>query len=134
MKKLSSEIPATSTASAAPSMLSRRAALTGAAAVTLATVGGTALASAASAAPQVTGGANPPLDVSHATREVTELIVKMFQAKTAADLDGFMSFFSKSETTYTDPIWGGQWAGWDVLYAQMASIMPQWAPTVQAYP
>ncbi|WP_051845364.1 hypothetical protein [Streptomyces sp. NRRL S-813] len=133
MKKLSNEIPATSTASAAPSMLSRRAALTGAAAVTLAAVGGSAVAAAADA-PRPTGGANPPLDASHATREVTDLVVKMFQAKAAGDVDGFMSYFSKPRMTYTDAIIGGQWRNWDELYAVLAPMMPEWGPTARAYP
>ncbi|MFB4301845.1 hypothetical protein [Actinomadura sp. NTSP31] len=125
--------PSASSASSAPSLLTRRAALAGAGAVTLAAVGGSAVAAAADASGPV-GGADPALDASHATRKVADLVVKMFQAKAARDLDGFLSYFSKRRLTYVDPIWGGQWRTWDELYAAIGAIMPGWGPNADAYP
>lgn len=134
-KKLSENTTATTrrTRSTAPALLTRRVALAGTGAVALAAIGSKA-AAATGRAGKSGAIAAPPLDTSHATRELADLVENMFRQKQARSLEGFMSYFSRRQLTYVDAIWGGDFRGWSTLNAQMADVMLNWPSTVRAYP
>jgi hypothetical protein len=113
------------------SPLTRRAALTGAGAVSLAALGATVTSTAtATAAP----APDAVLDTSHATAEAVELVVSTFRDKTARDVDRFMAHFSQRLLTYTDATLGAQYTTWPALKALFAQFMPAWPPTIRSYP
>jgi hypothetical protein len=114
--------------------LTRRGALAAGAAAGAATVALTALGGAAAAAAAPVPFPDLPLDATHATPELARLAVASFQQKAARSVDGFMSFYSQRQMTYTDAIFGGQWRSWPAFRAFIADSMARWPPTIQTYP
>ncbi|MGW4793010.1 hypothetical protein ACWEPC_11430 [Nonomuraea sp. NPDC004297] len=43
-----------------------------------------------------------PIGTGHATPEVAELVLSLFEQKSAASAAGFMSHFARDRLTYTD--------------------------------
>jgi hypothetical protein len=114
----------------------RRAVLGRAGAVAAATVlAGTAspaLASAPSTRP-VVPLPDPPQDVGHATPLLVQRVNNLFRDKTARDVDGFMSHFSRNSLYYTDATLGWYVPGWSALQAVFAQYMPTWPDTARSY-
>lgn len=114
----------------------RRAVLRGAGAITAATVlsgaASPALASVRSTPPAVPLP-DPPQDVTHATPLLVQRVNELFRDKTARDVDGFMSHFSRNPLYYTDATLGWYVPGWAALRAVFAQYMPTWPDTARSY-
>ena len=122
-----------------PNQMARRALLRGA------VLGGTGIAAAsllapesASAADAGTGLVFPGVDVvidsSHATTEVAALVRRYLTSKSAQDLDGWMSFFSRDLITYIDAVVGAGFYNWDSLRDSLAQFMANWPSDGKSYP
>ena len=108
--------------------------LGGAGAIAAATVlaGATpALASTPSAPPARLP--DPPQDVTHATPLLVQRVNSLFRDKTARDVDGFMSHFSRNPLYYTDATLGWYIPTWTALQAIFAQYMPTWPDTARSY-
>jgi len=115
--------------------LSRRATLTGGAAVALTALGAAATTGTAAASPAGSASpADPVLDISHATPEAVQLVTSTFQDKTARDVDRFMAHFSQRQLTYTDGTLGARYGTWSELKAVFDQFMPAWPDTIRSYP
>ena len=110
-----------------------------------AVLGGTGIAAAsllapgsASAADAGSGLVFPGVDVvidsSHATTEVAMLVRRYLAAKSAHDLDGMMSFFSRDLITYIDAVVGFGFYNWDSLRAVLSNFMANWPSGAKSYP
>ncbi|WP_067141515.1 nuclear transport factor 2 family protein [Microtetraspora malaysiensis] len=75
-----------------------------------------------------------PVDAGHATPELTELVLSLFEQKAAASAAGFMSHFARDRLTYTDATFGGQWTSHQALAAALGGLMATWRPPVATYP
>ncbi|MFI9560263.1 hypothetical protein [Nonomuraea endophytica] len=75
-----------------------------------------------------------PIDAGHATPEVTELVLSLFEQKAAASAAGFMSHFARDSLTYTDATFGRQWTSHPALEAALGGLMATWQPPVVTYP
>ena len=108
--------------------------LGGAGAIAAATVlAGTtpALASVPSAPPARLP--DPPQDVTHATPLLVQRVNSLFRDKSARDVDGFMSHFSRNPLYYTDATLGWYIPSWAALQAIFARYMPTWPHTARSY-
>lgn len=79
-------------------------------------------------------GVDVVIDDSHATTDVTVLVRDYLAHKSEKDLDGTMSFFSRSPVTYIDGILGWSFSDWDSLRAQLGQFMPSWPKDGKSYP
>jgi hypothetical protein len=108
--------------------------LGGAGAIAAATVlAGTtpALASTPSAPPRRLP--DPPQDTLHATPLLVQRVNALFRDKTARDVDGLMSHFSRNQLYYTDATLGWYIPSWAALRAVFAQYMPTWPDTARSY-
>jgi len=119
--------------------MSRRSLLRGA------VLGGTGLAAASLLTPEsasATGiggglvfpGVDVVIDSSHATLEVATLVRRYLATKSAHDLDGWMSYFSRDLITYIDAVVGAGYFSWDELRAGLAQFVPTWPADGKSYP
>ena len=91
---------------------------TGAAAGTAAALGAGGLFTAATASAAGTRRLPYPLDVtdiSHCTAEAAEIFRGVFTAKSEHDAAGFMSYFSRANTTYMDASLGIGFPNWQTM-------------------
>ncbi|WP_019073898.1 hypothetical protein [Streptomyces hokutonensis] len=104
--------------------ISRRSALAGA------VVGGAALAGTWA----FPGFAEASSDVSAtAPARIQRLFASFLTAKSAADVDRTMAFFSRSDTTYWDATAGFDFPDWAALKAVFGAYMPTWGPAAHSY-
>jgi hypothetical protein len=73
------------------------------------------------------GTTEPPESPLAATLEA------FLETKTAADLEGTMSYFSPDLAAYIDATLGWASDGYDALKAGFAMVMPKWAPPARSY-
>ena len=96
-----------------------------------AVLGGTGIAAASLLAPGsasaadagdglVFPGVDVVIDSSHATTDVAVLVRSYLAAKSAHDLDGWMSFFSRNLITYIDAVVGAAFYSWDSLRSSLS--------------
>jgi len=122
-----------------PNRTTRRTLLRGA------VLGGTGIAAAsllapASASAADTGGGlvfpgvDVVIDSSHATTEVATLVKRYLTSKSAHDLDGWMSFFSRKHITYIDAVVSAAYYSWDALRTSLSQFMPSWPSDGKSYP
>lgn len=112
--------------------ISRRSALVGLAAAGGTVVGMSALG-ATSAGAVAHDAASSLIDVGPATpAEVQRLFAAFLAAKSAANVDETMSFFSRTNTTYWDGTAGFAFPNWDATKAIFEQFMPNWPPTANS--
>jgi hypothetical protein len=122
-----------------PNQKTRRTLLRGA------VLGGTGIAAASLLAPGsaaaadaddglVFPGVDVVIDASHATKEVAELVRRYLTRKSARDIDGWMSFFSRHLITYIDAVVGAGYYSWDSLRAGLSEFVPSWPSDGKSYP
>ena len=122
-----------------PNQKTRRTLLRGA------VLGGTGIAAASLLAPASAAAADtddglvfPGVDVviddSHATTEVAELVRRYLTRKSAHDLEGWMSFFSRRLITYIDAVVGAGYYSWDSLREGLSEFVPSWPSDGKSYP
>lgn len=73
-------------------------------------------------------------DTSAASPDLVNFLYAFFAAKTRANVDETMSFFSSRLVTYTDATLGLDAPGWAILKAFFAQYMPNWPATAKSYP
>jgi hypothetical protein len=73
-------------------------------------------------------------DTSAASPDLVNFLYAYFAAKTRANVDQTMSFFSPRLVTYTDATLGWDAPGWAILKAFFAQYMPNWPSTAKSYP
>ena len=78
-------------------------------------------------------GVSTVVDSSHATPEVTDLLVSFFTAKSAKDVDATMAFFAHHPFSYLDGTLGWEFPTWESLHDLFAKFMPYW-PDHGSYP
>ena len=105
--------------------LSRRSALAGIAG------GSAALAGAAVLHPGLAEAAPGTSDTTPAG--VQRLFASFLAAKSAADVNRTMAFFSRSDMTYWDATAGFDFPDWAALKALFAQYMPTWGPDAHSY-
>ena len=76
---------------------------------------------------------DPPQDVTHATPLLVQRVNSLFRDKTARDVDGFISHFSRNPLYYTDATLGWYVPGRAALQAVFAQYMPTWPDTARSY-
>jgi hypothetical protein len=87
-----------------------------------------------------TANADAPLpypriaDASAASSDLEDFLYTYFAAKTRANVDQTMSFFSPQLVTYTDATLGWDAPAWAILKAFFAQYMPNWPATAKSYP
>jgi hypothetical protein len=114
----------------------RRAMLGGSGAIAAATILSgmtTSAARAAAANASRTPLPDPPQDVAHASPLLVQRVNALFRDKTARDVDGFMSHFSRNPLYYTDGTLGWYVPSWATLRATFAQYMPTWPDTARSY-
>ncbi|MER5430129.1 hypothetical protein [Streptomyces sp. NPDC002588] len=122
-----------------PNQKSRRALLRGA------VLGGSGVAAASLLSPGraaaadsgdglVFPGVDVVIDSSHATREAAVLVQRYLARKSAHDLDGWMSFFSRDLITYIDAVVGAGYFNWDSLRDSLSQFVPSWPSDGKSYP
>ena len=122
-----------------PSQLARRTLLRGA------VLGGTGIAAASLLAPAnasaadagnglVFPGVDVVIDASHATPDAAALVRRYFARKSAHDLDGWMSFFSRDLITYIDAVAGAGFYSWNSLRDSLSQFMTYWPSDGRSYP
>lgn len=74
-------------------------------------------------------GVDVVIDASHATTEVAVLLQRFFARKSAHDLDGWMSFFSRDPITYIDAVVSAGYFTWDALRDGLRDGLSQFVPT-----
>ena len=110
-----------------------------------AVLGGTGIAAASLLAPGsasaadagdglVFPGVDVVIDSSHATTDVAVLVRSYLAAKSAHDLDGWMSFFSRNLITYIDAVVGAAFYSWDSLRSSLSQFMVNWPSGAESYP
>jgi len=108
-------------------------------------LGGTGIAAASLLAPAsasaadagggfVFPGVDVVIDSSHATTEVAALVLRYLASKSAHDLDGWMSFFSRRQITYIDAVVDAAYYSWDALRDALSQFMPNWPSDGKSYP
>ena len=109
--------------------LARRSALTALA------VTGASIAGAAVLKPGVAAAADDPaVDVGPRTpADVQRLFTAFLAAKSAANVDKTMAFFSRSDTTYWDATAGFDFPDWQTLKGVFAHYMPMWTSAARSY-
>jgi hypothetical protein len=73
-------------------------------------------------------------DTSHCTPEVAEIFRGFFTAKSEHDLPAFMSYFSRTNTTYIDAILGIALKSWEEVNNEFTSLFPTLPATALSYP
>jgi len=122
-----------------PNQKTRRAVLRGA------VLGGTGIAAASLLAPGsaaassageglVFPGVDIVIDSSHATPEAAVLLQRYFARKSAHDLDGWMSYFSRDPLTYIDAVVDAAYYSWNALRDGLAGFVPTWPSDGKSYP
>ena len=123
-----------------PNQTTRRTLLRGA------VLGGTGIAAASLLAPAsasaahaggggfVFPGVDVVIDTAHATTEVAALVRRYLASKSAHDLDGWMSFFSRRQITYVDAVADLAWYSWDALRDALSQFVPNWPSDGKSYP
>lgn len=92
-----------------------------------------ASAEAATAVARQVPGVPTPVDTSHATPEVVRFFDTYFRAKSAPDLDGFMSHFAGHRPfRYIDAVLGAS-LDHQALHDVLAAAMPAWTPDLNSY-
>jgi len=110
-----------------------------------AVLGGTGIAAASLLAPAsasaadagsglVFPGVNVVIDTAHASKEVAALVVRYLGRKSAHDLDGWMSFFSRRQVTYIDAVADLAYRNWDELRNALSQFVPNWPADGKSYP
>jgi hypothetical protein len=79
-------------------------------------------------------GVDVVIDSSHATMEAAVLVRSYLAAKSAHDIDGWMSFFSRDLITYIDAIVGYGYYDWESLRAGLSQFVPYWPKGAKSYP
>jgi hypothetical protein len=72
-------------------------------------------------------------DISAATPELIRVITDAFRAKSQADVDGFMDFFSREKVVYIDPTLRLMLAGWTESRGALTQLMSSWTGTAESY-
>lgn len=111
--------------------LTRRGALGGMGVVAATALAGVVTPAIAATVSQVP---NPPLDGSHATARVTQLVTSLFRDKTSRSVDRTMAHFAQNPMFYTDATLGWYLPTWDALKAIFTQYMPTWPNTARSYP
>jgi ketosteroid isomerase-like protein len=65
--------------------------------------------------------------------EVQRLFTSFLAAKSAANVDETMAFFSRTDTTYWDGTAGFDFPNWAALKAVFEQYMPKWGPAAHSY-
>ncbi|WP_103890883.1 nuclear transport factor 2-like protein [Actinacidiphila yanglinensis] len=104
--------------------LSRRSALTAVAAGSAALAGTWMLPGSAEAAPGIS---------AEAPAGIRRLFSSFLTAKSAADVDRTMAFFSRSDMTYWDATAGFSFPDWATLKGVFENYMPNWGPDAHSY-
>jgi hypothetical protein len=76
--------------------------------------------------------ADPDMSAT-APAEVQRLFASFLAAKSAADVDRTMAFFSRSDTTYWDGTAGFEFPDWTTLKGVFEQSMPTWGPAASSY-
>ena len=105
--------------------MSRRSALAGFAAAGATIAGAAAFRPSLAAAAAGEGGATPA--------EVQRLFASFLAAKSAANVDETMAFFSRRYITYWDATAGFDFPDWAALRAVFEHYMPMWGPAAHSY-
>jgi len=79
-------------------------------------------------------GVDVVIDTGHATPEVAALVLRYLARKSAHDLDGWMSFFSRRKITYIDAVAELSYYSWDALRDALSQFMPNWPSDGKSYP
>jgi hypothetical protein len=58
---------------------------------------------------------------------------EFFETKTAADVEGTMSYFSPDQATYIDATLGWELASYEALKELFEEYMPNWKPPARSY-
>ena len=108
-------------------------------AVALGTAGLFATGSASAAGTARSGGRGLPYpssvtDTSHCTAEVAEIFRGVFTAKSEHDAAGFMSYFSRANTTYLDACLGVSLSSWQEANDFFTSFLPSLPTSAISYP
>jgi ketosteroid isomerase-like protein len=74
------------------------------------------------------------VDISHATPELAQVLSGYFRAKSRADVDATMAYFSQRLLSYVDATLGLSFLNWQALHDLFAYVMPGWGPQVKSYP
>jgi ketosteroid isomerase-like protein len=64
---------------------------------------------------------------------LADLFERFFETKTAADVEGTMSFFSPDLVTYNDATLGWEFPSYEALKAAFEQYMPNWSPPARSY-
>lgn len=110
--------------------LTRRGVLGGVGAIAVSALAGAMTPATAATVPQVP---NPPLDDSHATARLTQLVTSLFRDKTSRSVDRTMAHFARDPMFYTDATLGWYMPTWDALKAVFSQYMPTWPDTARSY-
>ena len=92
---------------------------------------GATLAGASAIHPSLAGAA--PGRSATTPAEVQSLFASFLAAKSAADVDRTMAFFSPSDTTYWDGTAGFAFPDWATLKGVFEQFMPKWGPAARSY-
>lgn len=68
-----------------------------------------------------------------APADVQRLFASFLAAKSAANVDETMAFFSRTDITYWDATAGFEFPNWAALKAVYAQYMPKWGPAAHSY-
>src|SRR5918998_2710339 len=64
---------------------------------------------------------------------LADLFGTFFETKTAADVEGTMSYFSPNLVTYNDATLGWEFPSYEALKAAFEQYMPQWSAPARSY-
>jgi hypothetical protein len=109
-------------------------------AAALGTAGLFATGSASAAGTARSGGRRPlpypsgVTDTSHCTAEVAEICRGVFTAKSEHDAAGFMSYFSRANTTYMDACLGVSLSSWQAANDFFTPFLPSLPASAISYP
>lgn len=107
--------------------ISRRSALTGFAGA------GAALVAAATLPPGLASAATTPAGATTTPASIERLFARFLAAKSAADVDATMAFFSRTDTTYWDATAGFDFPNWETLKGVFGHYMPMWTSAAHSY-
>lgn len=79
-------------------------------------------------------GINAEVDTSHTSPEAARLFSAYFRAKSKADVEQTMSFFSRTKLTYVDATVGLANYTWQSQHDIFAMFMPHWPAGSASYP
>ena len=68
-----------------------------------------------------------------ASSQLIPVLGRFFETKTAADIEGTMSYFSPDMVTYIDATLGWEFAGYEALKGVFTQYMPNWHAPARSY-